>query len=142
MRLGNLRYQARMVCVLLMATILLHPGTCCGYSVLTHEEIIDLLWIQQIKPLLLKRFPNATPEELKEAHAYAYGGSVIQDIGYYPFGNDLFSDLTHYVRTGDFVQALIADAQTLDEFAFALGALVALRRRHQRASLHQSLRGY
>ncbi len=90
---------------------------------LTHEEIIDLLWNQQIQPLLLARFPNSTPEELKTAHAYAYGGSVVQDIGYYPFGSHVFSDLTHYVRTGDFVQAMLNDAQDLNEYAFALGAL-------------------
>ena len=96
---------------------------CMGYSVLTHEEIIDLLWDQQIKALLLARFPDATPDDLMEAHAYAYGGSVIQDIGYYPFGSHLFSDLTHYVRTGDFVKAMLDNAQTLDEYAFALGAL-------------------
>ena len=94
-----------------------------AYSVLTHEEIIDLLWNQQIVPLLKARFPNATPDELKNAHAYAYGGSVIQDIGYYPFGDHLFSDLTHYVRTGDFVQAMLSDAQDLNEYAFAIGAL-------------------
>ena len=96
---------------------------CAGYSVLTHEEIVDLLWNQQIKPLLRARFPDATPEDLVEAHAYAYGGSVIQDVGYYPFGSHVFSDLTHYVRTGDFVQAMLNDSQTLDEYAFALGAL-------------------
>lgn len=94
-----------------------------AYSVLTHEEIIDLLWTQQIVPLLKARFPNATPEDLKTAHAYAYGGSVIQDIGYYPFGDHTFSDLTHYVRTGDFVQAMLSDAQDLNEYAFAIGAL-------------------
>ena len=94
-----------------------------AYSVLTHEEIIDLLWDQQIVPLLKARFPNATPDDLKTAHAYAYGGSVIQDIGYYPFGDHTFSDLTHYVRTGDFVQNLLADAQDLNEYAFAIGAL-------------------
>ncbi len=94
-----------------------------AYSVLTHEEIIDLLWDQQIVPLLKARFPNTTPDDLKTAHAYAYGGSVIQDIGYYPFGDHLFSDLTHYVRTGDFVQAMLADAQDLNEYAFAIGAL-------------------
>jgi Zinc dependent phospholipase C len=96
---------------------------CHAYSVLTHEEIIDLLWDQQIVPLLKARFPDATPDELKSAHAYAYGGSVIQDIGYYPFGDHLFSDLTHYVRPGDFVQNLLADAQDLNQYAFALGAL-------------------
>ena len=113
------RKPAVLVCCLLLA---LTP-ICSAYSVLTHEEIIDLLWKQQIKPLLLARFPNATPEDLKTAHAYAYGGSVIQDIGYYPFGDEEFSDLTHYVRTGDFVQALIKDSQDINEYAFALGAL-------------------
>ena len=98
------------------------PGS-AAYSVLTHEEIIDLLWDQQIVPLLKARFPNAIPDDLKTAHAYAYGGSVIQDIGYYPFGDHTFSDLTHYVRTGDFVQAMLSDAQDLNEYAFALGAL-------------------
>jgi Zinc dependent phospholipase C len=96
---------------------------CEGYSVLTHEAIIDSAWDDAIKPLLLKRFPTSTPEELKTAHSYAYGGCVIQDLGYYPFGSHLFSDLVHYVRTGDFVQALIRDSQDLDEYAFALGAL-------------------
>ena len=96
---------------------------CEGYSVLTHEAIIDSAWDDSIKPLLLKRFPASTPEELKTAHSYAYGGCVIQDLGYYPFGSHLFSDLVHYVRTGDFVQALIRDSQDLNEYAFALGAL-------------------
>src|SRR5579859_6683216 len=94
-----------------------------GYSVLTHEAIIDSEWDPVIKPLLLQRFPNATPDELKEAHAYAYGGAIIQDMGYYPFGNKFFSDLTHYVRSADFVRALIRDSQDLDEYAFGLGAL-------------------
>ena len=96
---------------------------CQGYSVLTHEAIIDSAWDDAIKPLLLKRFPASTPEDLKTAHSYAYGGCVIQDLGYYPFGSHLFSDLLHYVRTGDFVQALIRDSQDLNEYAFALGAL-------------------
>jgi hypothetical protein len=108
---------------LLLTCLLLCGAHCSGYSVLTHEEIIDLLWDQQIKPLLLARFPNANPDELKTAHAYAYGGSVIQDIGYYPFGNHVFSNLTHYVRTGDFVQAMIDDSEDIDQYAFALGAL-------------------
>ena len=96
---------------------------CQSYSVLTHEAIIDSAWHDGIKPLLLKRFPNATPDDLKTAHAYTYGGCVIQDLGYYPFGSHLFSDLLHYVRTGDFVQALIRDSQDLNDYAFALGAL-------------------
>jgi Zinc dependent phospholipase C len=94
-----------------------------AYSVLSHEAVVDSAWDDAIKPLLLKRFPSSTPEELKEAHSYAYGGSVIQDLGYYPFGSHLFSDLVHYVRTGDFVEALLRDSTTLDEYAFALGAL-------------------
>jgi hypothetical protein len=98
------------------------PG-CAGYSVLTHEAIIDAAWKDSIEPLLLKRFPNATPEELLQAHAYAYGGAIIQDMGYYPFGNRFFSDLTHYVRSGDFVLALIEESRDLNEYAFALGAL-------------------
>jgi hypothetical protein len=96
---------------------------CAGYSVLTHEAIIDAAWKDGIQPLLLRRFPNATPEELLQAHAYAYGGAIIQDLGYYPFGSQFFSDLTHYVRSGDFVIALIEESKDLNECAFALGAL-------------------
>src|ERR1700743_121964 len=95
---------------------------CAGYSVLAHEAIIDAAWKDGIVPLLLSRFPYATPEELLEAHSYAYGGAIIQDLGYYPFGSKFFSDLTHYVRSGDFVLALLRDAQDLNEYAFALGA--------------------
>ena len=73
--------------------------------------------------ILLQRFPASTPDDLKKAHAYAYGGCVIQDMGYYPFGSKYFSDLVHYVRSGDFVMALLRDAQDVDELAFALGAL-------------------
>jgi hypothetical protein len=90
---------------------------------LTHEEVVDLLWQDTIQPLLLKRFPNATPDDLKKAHAFAYGGSLVQDMGYYPFGNKYFSDLTHYVRSGDFIVNLIHEASDLNEYAFALGAL-------------------
>jgi hypothetical protein len=94
-----------------------------AYSVLSHEAIIDSTWDTSIKGQLLKRFPDATAEQLLEAHAYAYGGSIIQDMGYYPFGSKLFTDLTHYVRSGDFVLNLIRESQDLDEYAFALGAL-------------------
>ena len=96
---------------------------CAGYSVLTHEAIIDAAWKDYIVPLLLSRFPYATPEELLQAHAYAYGGAIIQDLCYYPFGSQFFSDLTHYVRSGDFVLALIEESKNLNEYAFALGAL-------------------
>jgi len=94
-----------------------------GYSVLTHEEIVDLVWTSEIRPLLLQRFPNLTEDEIKDAHAYAYGGSVIQDLGYYPFGSKDFSDLVHYVRSGDFVIELLRQSQDANEYAFALGAL-------------------
>src|SRR5580692_1565719 len=97
--------------------------SCSCYSVLTHEAIIDAAWKDSIVPVLSKRFPNATPEELLQAHAYAYGGAIIQDMGYYPFGNSFFSDLTHYVRSGDFVLALLEESRDLNEYAFALGAL-------------------
>jgi hypothetical protein len=94
-----------------------------GYSVLTHEAIVDSVWDASIQKLLLKRFPATTPEELEQAHAYSYGGCIIQDMGYYPFGSHLFSDLTHYVRSGDFITALIRESQDVNEYAFALGAL-------------------
>ena len=94
-----------------------------GYSVLTHEQVVDLMWNDHIQPLLLKRFPQATEQDLQKAHAYAYGGCVLQDMGYYPFGNKFFSDLVHYVRSGDFVEALLRDSSDLNEYAFALGAL-------------------
>src|SRR6202163_3277729 len=84
---------------------------------------IDTLWIDAIQPVLMKRFPEASQEQLKEAHAYAYGGCIIQDLGYYPFGRHLLSDLAHYVRSADFLQALLDESQSLQEYAFALGAV-------------------
>jgi Zinc dependent phospholipase C len=99
------------------------PATAAAYSVLAHEAIIDSAWDGNIKPLLLQRFPEATPEELREAHGYAYGGAIIQDMGYYPHGSLFFSDLAHYVRSGDFVLTLLRDSKDLNEYAFALGAL-------------------
>lgn len=99
------------------------PKGASAYSVLTHEAIIDSSWETTFKPLLLKRFPTATPEELQHAHAYAYGGAIIQDMGYYPFSSKFFSDLVHYVRSGDFVASMLQDAQNLNEYAFALGAM-------------------
>jgi hypothetical protein len=102
---------------------LIPVSTAYAYSVLTHEAVIDSTWDSAIKPLLLKRFPAATRDELIQAHAYAYGGCIIQDLGYYPFGSKLFSDLTHYVRSGNFILNLIGESQDLNEYAFALGAL-------------------
>ncbi len=100
------------------------PGSpVSAYSVLTHEAIIDSTWDDDIAPTLRARFPGLSPDALREARAYAYGGCIIQDMGYYPFGNRLFTDLAHYVRSGDFVEALLADARDANEYAFALGAL-------------------
>jgi Zinc dependent phospholipase C len=109
----------------LISLVLRLAGThlCGAYSVLSHEEVVDLLWKDDIQPLLLERFPNSSSDDLKKAHAFAYGGSLVQDMGYYPFGNKYFSDLTHYVRSGDFIVNLIKEAGNLDEYAFALGAL-------------------
>jgi len=97
--------------------------TCAAYSVLTHEQIVDLVWKDNLVPLLKKRFPAATDDDVQKAHAFAYGGSLIQDMGYYPFGNKYFSDLTHYVRSGDFIVNVIKESSDLNEYAFALGAL-------------------
>ncbi len=107
----------------LLLALLCSPPSASAYSVQTHEQLIDLTWKTSIRPLLVARFPSITDSQLKEAHAYAYGGCAIQDLGYYPFGNTFFSDLTHYVRTGDFIRSLMRNARTPDELAFAVGAL-------------------
>jgi hypothetical protein len=91
--------------------------------VLAHEALIDDVWAEDIAPLLSRRFPRAPKETLEQARAYAYGGSLIQDLGYYPFGSRFFSNVVHYVRSGDFVAALIRESRNVDEYAFALGAL-------------------
>ena len=116
-RLGAVRAAAVLLIVLMCS------GGSFAYSVLTHEEIVDLLWADEIRPLLLKRYPGLSEEQIKQAHAYAYGGAVIQDLGYYPFGNKEFSNLVHYVRSGDFVRELLLESQDVNEYAFALGAL-------------------
>jgi len=93
--------------VTLLLCVLICGGGASAYSVLTHEQIVDLVWADDIRPLLLSRFPALTEAQITEAHAYAYGGAVIQDLGYYPFGNAEFSNLVHYVRSGDFVRELL-----------------------------------
>ena len=115
--------SARRVCAILLLFLYWGGQSCFSYSVLTHEQIIDLAWKDAIVPMLLSRYPHTTPAELEGAKAYAYGGCVIQDAGYYPFGQKFFSDLTHYVRTGDFVASLIRNSRNVNELAFALGAL-------------------
>jgi hypothetical protein len=115
------RLSFSMILLLLLLVVSSQPAG--AYSVLTHEEVIDLTWSDSIRPLLLKRYPNLTPVQLRDAHAYAYGGCLIQDLGYYPFGKPFFSDLLHYVRTGDFVRALFRDSKDQNDLAFAIGAL-------------------
>jgi hypothetical protein len=114
----------RLVSIALAATLVLSSSrSAAAYSVLAHESNVDALWDSHIRPLLLAKYPRTGAAALLEARAYAYGGSVIQDLGYFPFGSRLFTNLVHYVKTGDFVEALLRDAQNVDEYAFALGAL-------------------
>ena len=110
-------------CGLFFFVVLLLPFRLFAYSLLTHEQMIDLTWHEAIVPLLLSHFPTMTQAEIDEARAFAYGGCVIQDIGYYPVGDETFSNLTHYVRSGDFVVSLFRNAHTPNELAFAIGAL-------------------
>lgn len=128
---GLLRRSGRTVSLLL--AILLCTANSPAFSVLTHEELIDLAWNDSIRPFLLERFPNSTERQLVGAHAYAYGGCAIQDMGYYPFGKPFFSNLTHYVRTGDFIAWMLQNAHNVDELAFAVGAAVSLPGRFDRS---------
>ena len=97
----------------------------CSHAlgVLTHEAIVDAAWDKTILPLLKQKYPGASAEEIKDAHAYAYGGAVAPDMGYYPRGNKLFTNLVHYVRSGDMVMALLKNANNLNQYAFAMGFL-------------------
>src|SRR5579863_9473513 len=112
------------ICALVFLLVfLMFSSSSHAYSVLTHEEIVDLVWTSELRPLLLQRYPGLSEDDLTEAHAYAYGGAVIQDLGYYPFGSAEFSDLVHYVRSGDYIRELLLESQDANEYAFALGAL-------------------
>ena len=115
------RLRCTLICI--MTLCLVWPSPSEAYSVLTHEAIVDAAWDTNVRPLLLARFPSAAPDDLRKAHAYAYGGAIIQDMGYYPHGNKFFSDLTHYFRSGDFIEALLRDSQDLNDYAFAIGAM-------------------
>jgi hypothetical protein len=119
---GGWRLRARRAATVLLIVVMC-SGSSPAYSVLTHEEIVDLLWADQIRPLLQQRYPGLSEDQITQAHAYAYGGAVIQDLGYYPFGSTEFSSLVHYVRSGDFVRELLLESQDVNEYAFALGAL-------------------
>ncbi|MCA1563769.1 MAG: zinc dependent phospholipase C family protein, partial [Acidobacteria bacterium] len=109
--------------VLTLAGVLFNQRYVAAYSVLAHQNAVDAVWHTDIVPLLRQRFEGLTAPQLAESRAYAYGGSLIQDLGYYPFGSHLFTNLTHYVRSGDFVESLIRGAADANEYAFALGAL-------------------
>src|SRR5690349_4287585 len=109
--------------MLIVCLSLLYPCVTKAYSVLAHEALIDAVWDQYFVRILKNKYPLISDSALKEAHAYAYGGAVAPDMGYYPFGSKLFTNLVHYVRSGDFITTLINDAQTPDEYAFALGCL-------------------
>src|SRR5690348_8365330 len=122
-KLETRKLKLRHTFLTVTAFVVILSTTLAGYSVLSHEQIIDLVWNDQLAPLLRAHYPGLTEEQLREAHAYAYGGAVIQDLGYYPFGSKEFSDLVHYVRSGDFVTALIDESRDMNELAFALGAL-------------------
>lgn len=115
--------RLRSVAVILLMMLMCGARRAGAYSLLTHEQLIDLTWNDSIAPLLKSRYPNLTAADLDRARSFAYGGCVIQDLGYYPFGNSFFSDLTHYVRSGDFVLALFRNAHNANELAFAVGAL-------------------
>jgi hypothetical protein len=109
--------------VSVLALLLVNPEKTEAYSVTSHQAIIDVVWAPNIRPAIRKRFPNAGEEELDRGQAYAYGGAIIQDLGYYPYGSPFFSDLTHYIRSGDFILALLRDSRDVYEYSFALGAL-------------------
>ena len=115
--------MTRVAAAVLVVAAICMPRETHAYSVLAHQSNIDALWDAQIRPLLLAKYPRTSPDALLAARAYAYGGSVIQDMGYYPFGSKFFTNLLHYVKTGDFVEAMLRGAQDVNEYAFAVGAL-------------------
>jgi len=123
-QISPLRFRASAAAVafcLLLELLVPAPGN--AYAVLSHQALIDSVWETHLKPLLKIKYPDANEDELSSAQAYAYGGAIIQDLGYYPHGSHFFSDLAHYVRSGDFVMAMLRDSQDVYQYAFALGAL-------------------
>src|SRR6195256_2741867 len=123
LELKNSQRPVKTIVALALLLALLLPLRCAAYAVLSHEAIIDTVWDTNLKPLLLTRFPHSTPDELRKAHGYAYGGAIIQDMGYYPHGTHFSRGLTHYIRSADFILAMIRDSKDLNDYAFALGAM-------------------
>ena len=118
-----MRLYRRLAAPLLFLSLLAAPSPAAAYSVLAHEAMIDAAWETHLAPLLAQRFPGTPPDALQKARAFAYGGSLIQDLGYYPFGSAFFTNLVHYVLSGAFVESLIRESTDVNELAFALGAL-------------------
>jgi hypothetical protein len=117
------RLREALALMSVLALLLVNPEKTEAYSVTSHQAIIDVVWEPSIKPAIRKRFPNASEEEIDRGQAYAYGGAIIQDLGYYPYGSPFFSDLTHYIRSGDFILAMLRDSRDVYEYSFALGAM-------------------
>src|SRR6266480_4916352 len=117
------RLREALTLLSIVALLLVNPEKTEAYSVMSHQAIIDVVWESSVKPAIRKRFPNATEDEIDRGQAYAYGGAIIQDLGYYPYGSPFFSDLTHYIRSGDFILALFSDSRDVYEYSFALGAM-------------------
>jgi hypothetical protein len=69
-------------------------GPCRAYSVLTHEEVVDLLWPDQIGPLLKQRFPAATEENMRGPMLTPTVGASCKTWGTTPSATT-FSDLVH-----------------------------------------------
>ncbi|MBS1585984.1 MAG: zinc dependent phospholipase C family protein [Bacteroidetes bacterium] len=111
------------LCIVICITWFFGIHSCRAYSILTHESVIDAVWDKDILPLLKHKYPAATPQQLKDARAYAYGGVAAPDMGYNLRGSKLFTDLIHYVRSGDLVTTMLEEADSLNEYAFALGFL-------------------
>lgn len=107
---------------LITGSLLTVPQRALAFSVLAHQAVVDAAWDGSIVPELHRRFPRASPQQIEDSRAYAYGGAHIADLGYYPFGSHLFTDLLHYVRTGEFLDNMLASARDVNEYAFALGA--------------------
>src|SRR5436309_15784436 len=118
-----MRVRIRFWCLLLLILAIVAPRSSSAFSVLAHQAVIDATWKTALVPELRRRFPHASDADVEHARAFAYGGAHVADLGYFPLGNRLFTDLLHYVRSGDFLTALVASAQTVDEYAFALGAV-------------------
>ncbi len=113
----------RLLALFLIVPVVTIPRLADAFSVLAHQGIVDSAWNDSVAPEIRRRFPQASDDELEQARAFAYGGSHVADLGYFPLGSKLFTGLVHYERTGQFIRALLTSATNADEYAFALGAL-------------------